>query len=267
MALVYDPAPRRPSGGIRPGAKVLQRAILGRYPDAYDLGIYNPRDVCGNPWPGWRCSGSMHADGRAGDDGFPTRGHPDGHPAGHALAAELVRLAEALGIQEVIWARRIWTAKVPRWRPYSGRSSHLDHVHWTITLAAAAALTAEKVARIFAGSIITPPDPLPPPEEDEMPEAPDDVIDRYRWPTGEEVAVQRDGGVLCFPPSLYRGSIPHLPPAARQGWPPMEAAAVTPVDVKDPRAGYVVWGKEGGRVLDYRFDRGQAAALGIPVVD
>ena len=123
-----------------PGAIGLQRAILARFPAARNLGIYNPRDVCGNPWPRIRCALSTHAEGRAGDDGFPTV-RPNGHPDGTRLAELLVGQADPLGVQEVIWAGKIWTALRPSWHAYKGRSDHFDHVHWTITRNAAATLT------------------------------------------------------------------------------------------------------------------------------
>lgn len=140
--LRYDPVGRRPSGRVEPGTRALQQAILERFsPPATNLGIYNPRDVRGNVWPNVTTTLSIHAEGRAGDVGFPTRGHPDGHPRGHELARLLVERAVPLGVQEVIWARRRWAADDGRWDRYSGRSAHLDHVHWSQHRAAARSLT------------------------------------------------------------------------------------------------------------------------------
>lgn len=148
--VTFDPVGARPSDGPEPGAIALQAAILKQFSPAKNLGIYNPRDVCGNPWPKIKCSLSTHAEGRAGDSGFPVI-RPEGHPVGTILATTLVMHHEALGIQEVIWAGKCWTSKTEKWKPYKGRSDHFDHVHWTLTRASADALTRPQAERILQG--------------------------------------------------------------------------------------------------------------------
>jgi hypothetical protein len=113
----------------------LRATAMARWPALTDAGIYNCRKVVGGTGL------SLHAEGRAWDAGTPGA---EGIEAGHALAAWAVANAEQLGVQEVIWQRRIWTSAVPVWRPYlgDGRDPHTSHVHIGLTRAGAAGLTA-----------------------------------------------------------------------------------------------------------------------------
>lgn len=146
----YVKAATPPSSGPTPGARALLAAGLTVEPFAFNLGIYNPRDVCGNPWPDFQCAPSQHATGLAVDFGIP----PDYRPAaGRHLAALLVLHAAELGVTEVIWERRRWTAAAG-WQPYTGRSPHLDHVHVTIHPEAGRRLTtAEALAALAVTSL------------------------------------------------------------------------------------------------------------------
>lgn len=175
----YTPAPSRPASGPQPGTLSLQRWILDLWDaaDAVDdqdptnLGICNPRDVCGNLWPNWDCSGSQHARGAAGDDGFPVdrQRWPSGHPEGTKLARWLVANHRALGIQEVIWAGKRWTNQTLEWRPYTGRSDHFDHVHWAQNSAGAAGLTVAQIEAVAPKPTPAPtPEPGPDPLEDDV---------------------------------------------------------------------------------------------------
>ncbi len=51
---------------------------------------------------------------------------------GSALAAWLVRHAQALGVQYVLFSNREWSASTwgPRWEAYTGSDPHHDHVHF-----------------------------------------------------------------------------------------------------------------------------------------
>lgn len=135
---------------------------------ASNLGIYNPRRIGGtNAW-------STHAEGRAIDVGFPVARH--GWPAGHELADTLVQHHAELGVQQVIWARRVWRNTIGTWRNYSGRSAHLDHVHAELTRQAAAELT----PAIIAAAV-----------EEADPMIPEEIVASYlrggREPTAQEV--------------------------------------------------------------------------------
>jgi hypothetical protein len=121
MAVDYDPV-KGPSGGPAPGAVALATWALARWPTLRLGGIYDPRQVRGGT--GW----SLHAEGRADDLMVPVVGGAVGDQVADFLAAH----AAQLGIQELIWNKRIWTSRAPYWRPYvhgPGGSDHTDHVH------------------------------------------------------------------------------------------------------------------------------------------
>jgi hypothetical protein len=152
--VVYTREPTKPSGGPRPGTRILLGFIIDTFDAAVhgdeisNLGIYNPRDVRGNPWPKWKATGSQHARGAAGDAGVPVQ-RPHGHPEGHRLANWLVAHHAALGVQEVIWAGRRWDNQTQRWARYDGRSDHFDHVHFAQTAQAADELTLAQVLAVW----------------------------------------------------------------------------------------------------------------------
>lgn len=159
--LTYTPEPKKPSGGPRAGTRRLYDFCIGTFDvavhpadDIKGLGIYNPRDVCGNPWPEWTCTGSQHARGAAGDCGVPVV-RPQGHAEGHRLAGWLVTHHAALGVQEVIWAGRRWHNRLgviphAEWPKYGGRSDHFDHVHWAQNDAGADGLTDAQIKAAWA---------------------------------------------------------------------------------------------------------------------
>lgn len=149
--VVYDRA-EPPTGGPRPGAIALMNWALGEYDTATNLGIYNPRRVRGGR------SWSVHASGRAIDIGFPyTVG---GTPQGHACAQLLVDHSAELGIQQVIYSKRIWrnTIAARGWRPYNGTSPHYEHVHAELTIAAGDRLDADTIRNTLRAHPILVPD-------------------------------------------------------------------------------------------------------------
>ena len=152
---VYTPEPSRCASGVQPGTAALQEWITEDSPWAAhltDLGTFNCRKIAGtNRW-------SSHASGRAGDSGV--RVMATGHPAGHALAAWLVKNAGMLGVQEVIWNRRRWDNQSRRWRAYTGVSPHLDHVHWAQNTSGARHTTTARIKSVAPNA--TPPTPEDP---------------------------------------------------------------------------------------------------------
>jgi hypothetical protein len=139
----YQPAAACTSGPT-PGAKALMSWYLGAYKarGGTNLGIYNCRTVRG------ASTTSLHGEGRAVDFGI----NPHGAGYGDEVAELLRTRSKELGVQCVIWRRRIWSGSYPDkgFRAYSGTNPHLDHIHAELSWAAARTLTAAKVAQILS---------------------------------------------------------------------------------------------------------------------
>ena len=105
--------------------------FLGRYADQGGLntGIYNCRSVRGGR------TTSLHGEGRAADFGI----RPYSAKYGTQLAEAMRRKSKELGIQCIIWDRKIWSGAHPNagWRRYTGVASHTDHIHVEFTWATA----------------------------------------------------------------------------------------------------------------------------------
>ena len=116
---------------------------LDHYPTAYNLGIYNNRNVRGGS------SLSRHAAGAAGDTGFPFK--IGGTSWGWKLANDLIAEHDELGVQQIIYSRKIWrnTRADEGWRKYTGSADHYEHVHWELTDAAAASLSPTEIQTAF----------------------------------------------------------------------------------------------------------------------
>lgn len=147
----YEPAGSRCTGGPTDGAKALVAHWLGAHADegGVNSGIYNCRPVRGGTAP------SLHGEGRAGDLGV----RPYGASYGDAYAQALVDHSAELGIQLVIWERRIWSGSKPDagWRDYGGVSPHTDHIHAELSREAARSLTVARIEDVLGGAIIVPP--------------------------------------------------------------------------------------------------------------
>lgn len=78
---------------------------------------------------GWATGLYDHPKGLALD--FMIDNLPNGKAVGQALADFAVANAATLRLTYVIWNRRIWSVAraAEGWRPYSGDSTHEDHVH------------------------------------------------------------------------------------------------------------------------------------------
>lgn len=114
----------RCTAGPEPGAEALMKAIMDIYDDrgAYNLGIYNCRTVRG------ASTTSVHGEGRALDVGFPV-----GDPDGNDLLRRLLKVPGRLGMQAVIYERRIYSKLSPGGRDYDGLVPHTDHLHIELT--------------------------------------------------------------------------------------------------------------------------------------
>lgn len=132
-----------------------------------NLGIYNCRTVRGGS------TTSLHGEGRACDFGI----NPHGAPYGTLLADRLRMVSGELGIQCIIWNRRIWSGSYPDagWRAYSGTNPHLDHIHLELSKASGRSLTSVQVHRVLSpvvGALSVPPkqpsSPAPPVKDADM---------------------------------------------------------------------------------------------------
>jgi len=135
----------RNAGSARPGARALMAWCLDNYPMARNLGIYNYRPVRGST------SLSIHAEGRALDVGFPVVGG-QAHAEGTRLLNQLGARGRELGVQTIIWNRRIYSARSPYGRTYTGVNPHIDHLHVELTRDAGERLTTSTIISILGGT-------------------------------------------------------------------------------------------------------------------
>lgn len=136
------------TGGPRAGTMVLYQWLfvkIGELQNAQAVksGVYNCRNIGGTSRK------SIHSEGRAGDNGIRTAAgmwptSKIDEPGMDLLMEFLTAQAARLGIQEVIYARRRWTAS-KGWVRYNGQSPHNDHAHWSQTVRASHELTREMV--------------------------------------------------------------------------------------------------------------------------
>lgn len=124
------------TSGSTTGALALQAYLLERYsPPGWSGGIYNCRGVRGST------TTSVHGEGRAFDLMLPVGANGRGTKYGHDIVDLLGKNAQRLGIQCIIYDRRIWSAASPNGRAYTGVHPHYDHLHIELTRAAGANLT------------------------------------------------------------------------------------------------------------------------------
>ena len=187
----------------KPGVVAFRDLVLRSYPGTRSLGISRACTVGGR---------SEHKEGRAFDWGVNVS-----RPAEKAAADDLIRWLHAtdrygnrfanarrLGIQYVIWNRRIWSAYAPTWRAYSGPSPHTDHVHLSFNWPGANKQTSFWTGRVVNATAATVPSAPPvsavpvPPRTPVV--APPPVRDDQTW----TVASNRPGGVSS-PGSVQAG--------------------------------------------------------------
>lgn len=170
----------------KPGVTDFAARLLKAYPSTRSLGIVRA------------CSAgarSEHKEGRAFDWAVSARSAGDRAKVTRLLAwlfrsdkyGNEYAMARRLGIQYVIWNRKIWGsyAAGSGWRKYSGSSSHTDHVHFSFTWAGARKKTSfwtGKVGNVLAAPIPTlpvpgapsprPTIPVPPPPRPPTPPRP-----------------------------------------------------------------------------------------------
>ena len=115
--------------GPTTGARGLMSWFLAKYADdgGLNAGIYNCRSIRGGS------TTSLHGEGRAADLAI----RPYRASYGTELANLLRLYSKELGIQCVIWNRKIWSGKYHNWRTYTGVNPHVDHLHVELSWAAA----------------------------------------------------------------------------------------------------------------------------------
>jgi Putative peptidoglycan binding domain len=132
--------------GPQPGAQALMAWWLSTFGGrgAVNTGIYNCRVIAGSSVR------SLHGEGRAADLGVRPHGADYGHDAASLLHAN----SAEIGIQCIIWSRRIWSGSRPfdGFRPYGGSSPHVDHLHVELSWPAARTLTQARMAGVLGGT-------------------------------------------------------------------------------------------------------------------
>lgn len=148
------------TGKAQTGARGAMSWFLAAYKNHGPLnsGIYNCRSVRGGS------TTSLHGEGRAADFGLKwIKDLPI-----YSALAEMLRInSKTLGIQCVIFNRRIWSAGYKNWRPYTGISPHTDHLHVEISWAAARRSQSDTVAlweRTLRGGVSVAPKPVADPK-------------------------------------------------------------------------------------------------------
>jgi hypothetical protein len=134
QSVSYDSADRCASGD-QPGTKKMKAFLRSKFPNEIDhTEGYICRNIRGS-------SGlSMHATGRAMDIFIDTIGSSADNTKGDRVAEFLIRNAEAIGVQFIIWDRSKWTPGQDA-MPYGGQHPHNDHLHVELTEEAGAMRT------------------------------------------------------------------------------------------------------------------------------
>lgn len=142
------------TGSSRSGARALMEWCLAKYSGvARNGGIYNCRSVRGST------TTSIHSEGRALDVMFPVH-NGKAHASGTELLNTLARNGTSLGIQSIIWNRKIYSRRTPNGRDYSGVNPHVDHLHIEMVRTSANSLTIAQINSILGSAAPTP--ALPP---------------------------------------------------------------------------------------------------------
>lgn len=104
-------------------------------------------------------STSQHARCRAWDLGLPLV-NGRANPVGHQIVQALIPKAGQLGLTELIWNRKRYSAAHPYGTAYTGVSPHIDHIHGAHTLNATRLLNVPTIR--FVMGDVQPPAPQPP---------------------------------------------------------------------------------------------------------
>jgi len=108
------------------GAQDLRQHILATFPGVSSIGGYACRANTANP-----SETSVHGDGRALDIMIPLVNGGANSTVGDPIANWLVRNAQVLGMQYLIWNRVRWSGSRSGRKDalYGGPNPHIDHIH------------------------------------------------------------------------------------------------------------------------------------------
>jgi hypothetical protein len=113
--------------GDQPGTKKMKAFLKSKFPNEID---HTEGFICRNIRGS---SGlSMHGTGRAIDIFIDTLGSSADNTKGDRVAEFLIRNAEKIGVQFIIWDRSKWTPGQDA-VPYGGQHPHNDHLHVELT--------------------------------------------------------------------------------------------------------------------------------------
>jgi hypothetical protein len=129
---------RNCSGGLKSGTRKVGDFIKSTFAGVSGYGGYACRPNTANT-----AQLSVHGSGRAMDIMIPLVAGDANNARGDQIANYLVKNAQAMGIQFVIWDRNDWGASrgAPKLRAYTGPSPHTDHIHVELSPAGAAGTT------------------------------------------------------------------------------------------------------------------------------
>ena len=125
-------------GGLRPGTREVADFLQATFNGISGYGGYACRRNTANS-----AQLSVHGTGRAVDIMIPMKGGDANNAAGDVIANYLVKNAEAIGVQFIIWDHNDWGASrtAPKLRAYGGPIPHIDHIHVELTPQGAAKMT------------------------------------------------------------------------------------------------------------------------------
>ncbi len=143
------------------GMTNLMAYMLRRFAYLRSMGICHCRLIGGST------TRSHHSECRAGDIGIPTGAGGSFRPElGNPIIELLGPNGKALGLDHLIMNRRIYSARSPDGRYYSGPHPHYDHAHTGIHTVQAKTLTMAKIVSILGS--VGPGIPLPPGDDEDM---------------------------------------------------------------------------------------------------
>ena len=129
---------RNCAGGLKSGTREVGDFVKATFAGVTGYGGYACRPNTANT-----SQLSVHGTGRAMDIMIPLKSGTADNARGDQIANYLVKNAQAMGVQFIIWDRNDWGASrsAPKLRAYTGPNPHTDHIHVELSPAGAAAMT------------------------------------------------------------------------------------------------------------------------------